>query len=141
VHSGITTRSDPDGLFTLEVPAADRKDKSPGAATETLLFSKPGYNSFEYRQLVLNPGLNQLEIMMSKGVGTLVRKNRSRGNRGDTVQDEFFEFSSTPLAIPESHAGEITSLEIVPSTSNGGWILIKRGAKAILKARNLSGVE
>lgn len=43
LSSGVVTRSDAKGLFTLEVPASYRKGKTPPAATETLVFSKPGY--------------------------------------------------------------------------------------------------
>ena len=38
--SGITTTSDANGLFTLEVPAEYRKSKFPTMATQTLVFSK-----------------------------------------------------------------------------------------------------
>ena len=67
LRTGITTASDANGLFTLEVPASYRKGKTPPAATETLVFSKPGYRRFEYRDLILNPGVNSLEILLEKG--------------------------------------------------------------------------
>lgn|GEM_PF-3566452 len=141
VRSGITVSSDADGLFTVEVPASYRKGKSPSLATETLVFSKPGYRTLQYRELVLQPGVNALEITLQEGTGTLVRTNRSLHNVGNYFEDEFFEFSDKARPMPEGYAGEIISFEIVPSTYEGGWILYRRGAKAIVKARNLRTVE
>ena len=141
VRSGITTTSDADGLFTMEIPASYRKGKSPSLATETLVFSKRGYQTLEYRQLILQPDLNPLEILLQTGTGSLVRRNRSLSNRGNQFEDEFFECKGTACQIRDGYAGEIASLEIVPSTFEWGWISYKTGAKAIVKARNVRTVE
>ncbi len=140
VFSGVTTRSGSDGLFTIEIPASFRLDKPPSLATETLVFTKPGYKAFEYRSLVLQPGVTTLDVLLQKDAGTLVRENRSLTNMGNSFQDEFFE-SSVATPMPRRHFGEIISLEISPSTYDGGWIIYKKGAKAIVKARNLADVD
>jgi hypothetical protein len=140
IPSGITTRSDSDGLFTIEIPASSRAGKSASLATETLRFVKPGYKTLEYRQLVLQPGLTTLDILLQKGTGTLVRENRSLTNMGNSLGDEFFE-SSVGNPMTRRHLGQIISLEISPSIYDGGWILFKEGAKAILKSRNLTDVD
>jgi len=85
---GVVTRSDAKGLFTLEVPASYRKGKTPPAAMENAGFSKPGYRYLEYERLVLNPGVNGLDILLEKGPGTVVRKNGSVNNLWSN--DEFF---------------------------------------------------
>ncbi len=116
LRSGITATSDASGLFTLEVPASYRKGKTPPTAMETLTFSKSGYIRYEYRDLVLNPGVNPLEIYLARGNGTVLHKNRSLHN-GGTPDDEFL------------------------TLNEGGWILCKQpGAKAVVKGRNLKSV-
>jgi len=47
--------------------ASYRKGKTPPAAMETLVFSKPGYRYLEYERLVLNPGVNGLDILLERG--------------------------------------------------------------------------
>jgi len=140
VHSGITTRSDSDGLFTIEIPASFRLGKSPSLATETLVFVKPGYETLEYRQLVLQPGLTTLEVLLQKRAGALVRINRSLTNRGNPFEDEYIESLGRTTTMPEGYPGEIISLEISPSTYDG-WTLFKEGAKAIVKSHNLANLE
>jgi hypothetical protein len=141
LRSGITTASDANGLFTVEIPASYRKGKTPPAATETLVFSTPGYRRFEYRDLILHPGVNPLEVLLEKGKGTVVRKNRSIHN-GNPGEDEFFTFKGSARPAPNGNRGEIISLEIEPSAYEGGWIMCKQpGAKAIVKGRNLKSVE
>jgi hypothetical protein len=136
LRSGITTISDANGLFTLEVPASHRKGKSPSIATETLVFSKSGYRTLEYRDLVLNPDVNRLSIRLEKGTGTVVRRNRSITNG----EYDSFTFAGEARELPDGYAGEIVSFEIEPSIYNG-WTLGQRGAKVILKGRNLRSVE
>src|SRR6266568_1221380 len=75
-------------------------------------------------------GVTTLDVLLQKDAGTLVRENRSLTNMGNSFQDEFFE-SSVATPIPRRHFGEIISLEISPSTYDGGWIIYKKGAKAI----------
>jgi hypothetical protein len=140
VHSGITTRSDSDGLFTIEIPASFRLGKSPSLATETLVFVKPGYETLEYRQLVLQPGLTTLEVLLQKRAGALIRINRSLTNRGNPLEDEYIESPGRALHIPEGYPGKIISLEVSPSTYDG-WTLFKKGAKAIVKSHNLANLE
>lgn len=139
-HSGITARSDSDGLFTIEIPASFRLGKSPSLATETLVFVKPGYESLEYRQLVLQPGLTTLEVLLQKRAGVLVRINRSLTNRGNPFEDEYIESPGRTTPMPEEYPGETISLEISPSTYDG-WTLFKEGAKAIVKSHNLANLE
>src|SRR5260370_15513213 len=122
LRSGITTASDANGLFTLEVPAADRRGKTPPTATETLVFSKPGYQRFEYQDLILHPGLNPLEILLERGTGTVVRRNGSLRKGGSWNDDQFFAFKGTGEA-PDGGRGRIISLEIEPSAYERGWIL------------------
>jgi hypothetical protein len=137
LRSGITTKSDANGLFTLEVPASYRKGKPPSIATETLVFSKPGYQTLQYRDLVLNPGVNRLSIVLKKGSGTAVLRNRSIHNN----DYESFVFKGKARELPDGYAGEIVSFAIEPSTYDGGSTHCERGAKAILKGRNLKSVE
>ncbi len=92
INSGITSHTDPDGLFTVEIPASFRTGKTPSIATETLVFSKLGYKNFEYRQLVLHPGLNPLDVLLTKGIGSAVRKNMTLTNAENFFKDEFVEF-------------------------------------------------
>ncbi len=132
--SGISTMSDANGLFTLAVPARYRKGKFPSMTAQTLVFSKPGYKTFEYRQLVLNPGVVPLQVFLSKGHGTLVRVNGSIGDSGNPWEDHFAAY---PGNAPAGR-GEIISFEITPCTYAGGWINCENGAKAVLKARNLT---
>jgi hypothetical protein len=140
VHSGITTRSDSDGLFTIEIPASFRLGKSPSLATETLVFVKPGYEKLEYRQLVLQPGLTTLEVLLQKRAGDLIRINRSLTNRGNSLEDEYIEPPGRALHIREGYPGNLISLEVSPSTYDG-WTLFKKGAKAIVKSHNLTNLE
>jgi hypothetical protein len=141
LRSGVTGTSDANGLFTVEVPASYRKGKTPPTALETLVFSKPGYRRYEYRDLVLNPGVNPLGIYLEKGTGTVVHRNRSRAN-GSTPEDEFFTIKGDGREAENSNRGEIISLYIEPSVVEGGWIMSKqRGAKAVVKGRNLKSVE
>jgi hypothetical protein len=137
LRSGITTISDANGLFTLEVPATYRKGKPPSIATETLIFSKRGYRTLEYRDLVLNPDVNPLSIRLEKGTGTVVRRNRSLSNG----EYDSFSFAGKARELPDGYAGEIVSFEIEPSIYDGGWALAQRGARALLKGRNLRSVE
>lgn len=140
--SGIVATSDANGLFTLEVPASYRKGKSPPTATVTLVFSKPGYCRFEYRQLVLNPGVNSLDIFLEEGTGTVVRKNRSLSNRGGWVGDEFLMLGESAGEESDGAHGEVFLLDIEPSSYQGGWMkCTRRGAKAVVKGRNLKSVE
>jgi len=139
--SGITTTSDANGLFTLEVPASYRKGKFPTMATQTLVFSKAGYKTFQYRQLVLQPGVVHMDVFLPKGSGTLVRTNGSM-HPGNPYEDEFAAYPGKAPEHPPAGRGEIISFEIVPYTYDGGWINIncRKGAtaaKAVLKARNL----
>jgi hypothetical protein len=136
LRSGITAISDANGLFTLEVPASYRKGKPPSIATETLVFSKSAYRSLEYRDLVLDPGVNRLSIRLERGTGTVVRRNRSISNG----EYDSFTFAGKARELPDGYAGEIVSFEIEPSIYNG-WTLGERGAKVILKGRNLRSVE
>lgn len=135
--SGITTTSDANGLFTLEVPANYRKNKFPSLATQTLVFSKPGYKQFEYRQLVLHPGLIRLEVFLSRGTGTLVRTNGALSDGGNPYDDHFTAYPGKAPEHPPKGSGEIISVEISPYKYDGGWINCPRGAKIIVKARNL----
>jgi hypothetical protein len=136
LRSGITTISDANGLFTLEVPASYRKGKSPSIAIETLVFSKSGYRTLEYRDLVLNPDVNRLSIRVEKGTGTVVRRNRSLTNG----EYDSFAFAGEARELPDGYAGEVVSFEIEPSIYNG-WTLGQRGAKVMLEGRNLRSVE
>lgn len=137
--SGISIMSDANGLFTLEIPARYRKGKFPSMATQTLIFSKPGYKTFEYRQLVLNPGLVPLEAFFSKGSGTLVRVNESIRNEGNSWQDEFSAHPGDAPQHPPAGSGEIISFEIAPPIKyDGTWIICDEGTSAVLKARNLT---
>lgn len=135
---GISATSDENGLFTLEVPASYRKGKAPSVSVETLIFSKPGYQTLQYRDVVLNPGVAPLEIVLEKGTGTEVRRNLSLSNNG---QDEVFTFKRSARRVPEGYSGEIFSFEIEPPTYDGGWNLCQSGAKAVLRGRNLKSVE
>lgn len=137
--SGITTTSDANGLFTLEIPARYRKGEFPSKATQTLVFSKPGYKTFEYRQLVLNPGVVPLEVFLSKSRGTLVRVNESIRNSGNPWEDEFAAYAGKAPERPPAGRGEIISFEITPPiTYDGTWITCDEGTSAVLKARNLT---
>ena len=137
--SGITTTSDSNGLFTLEIPASYRKGKFPPMATQTLVFSKPGYKTLEYRQLVLHPGLRPLEIFLPKGTGTLVRTNGSIDSPGNPYYDQFATYPGKPPDQPPAGRGEIISFEIMPPiTYDGTWIGCDEGTSAVLKARNLT---
>ena len=143
--SGITTTSDANGLFTLEVPASYRKGKFPAMATQTLVFSKPGYKTFQYRQLVLQPGVVHMDVFLPKGSGTLVRTNGSMYPE-NPYDDEFAAYPGRAPEHPPAGRGEIISFEIVPYTYDGGWINIncRKGAtaaKAVLKARNLKAAS
>jgi len=136
--SGITTTSDGNGLFTLEIPATYRKGKFPSMATQTLVFSKPGYKTLEYRQLVLHPGIRPLEIFLPKGTGTLVRTNGTI-HSGNPYYDEFAAYSGKAPEHPPAGRGEIISFEITPPISyDGTWISCDEGTSAVLKARNLT---
>jgi hypothetical protein len=140
LRSGITAISDANGLFTLEVQASYRKSKTPPTAVETLVFSKSGYRRYEYRDLVLNPGLNPLEIYLERGTGVVVHKNRSCHNSA-TPDDEFLTFTGISQEAQNDKRGEIVSLHIEPSVYEGGWILCRRaGTKAVVKGRNLKSV-
>lgn len=141
LRSGLAATSDSNGLFTLNVPASYRKGKTPPVALETLVFSKPGYNGYEYRDLVLNPGIVPLTIYLEKGTGTVVRRNRSVSNGG--IPDvEFVPAKETRQKARGSSRGEITSIYIAPSVVEGGWIMCTQsGAKAVVKGRNLKSVS
>lgn len=137
--SGISTTSDANGLFTLEIPARYRKGKFPPMATQTLVFSKPGYRTLEYRRLVLHPGVRPLGIFLPRGTGTLVRTNGSIDSPGNPFYDEFATFAGKAPEHPPAGGGEILSLEIEPPiTYDGTWIQCDAGTSAVLKARNLT---
>ena len=139
LHSGISTTSDDNGLFSLGIPARSRKGVSPPGAMETLVFTKPGYRRYEYRNLVLQPGLNWLVIYIEIGTGTVVRKNLAAHNGGEA---EFLDLKDGEREATRDRKGEIISLNIEPATFEGGWIVCtERGAKAIVKARNLKSVD
>ena len=138
LHSGVTTTSDEKGLFTLDIPARYWKGASPPGTMETLVFSKPGYRRYEYRNLILYPGLKLLDIYLEKGSGIVVRKN---GGRGGTTADQFFELKPGDREKSDSSKGEILSLKIEPATYEGNWIVCTdRGAKAIVKARSMKSL-
>lgn len=140
LRSGVSTTTDTNGLFTLDVPASFWKDKTPGTAKETLVLSKSGYKRYEYRNLILFPGLRQLDILLEKGTGTIVRENRSFRDSGS--DDEFFSFPGPAPNRPEGNAAKILSFYIEPSVMEGGWVTIKQpGAEAIVKARGLMSVS
>lgn len=137
--SGITTTSDANGLFTLEVPADYRKGKFPSMATQTLVFSKPGYKTLQYRQLVLHPGVRTLDVFLPKGSGTLVRINGSV-YAGNPYDDQFAAYpGKAPEYLPRGR-GQIISFEITPWTYEANWISCGKNAKVIVKARNLTNV-
>jgi len=137
LRSNITAESDANGLFTLEIPASYRKGKPPSLATETLVFSKAGYQTIEYRDLVLNPGVVGLDLVLKPGTGTEVRRNLSIRNGKNQV----FSFKGAARKLPEGFVGEIFSFEIVPSTFRDGWTTCGGNAKAILKGRKLKSVD
>ena len=137
--SGITTTSDANGLFTLQVPASYRKGKFPAMAVQTLVFSKPGYKTFQYRRLVLQPGVVHMDVFLPKGSGTLVRTNGSM-RPGNPYDDEFAAHPGKAPEHPRRGSGQIISFEITPWTYDGGWITCGQGAKAVLKVHNLSKV-
>ncbi len=139
LQSGVSTTSDSNGLFTLNVPARYWKGVSPPGAMDTLVFSKPGYRRYEYRNVILHPGLRLLDIYLGRGGGTVVRKS---GGRGGMTPDEFFEFEEGEREKPDPHKGEILSLNIEPATYEANWIMCTmRGAKAIIKARNVKSLD
>ncbi|MBZ5613992.1 MAG: carboxypeptidase-like regulatory domain-containing protein [Acidobacteriia bacterium] len=141
LRAGVTTTTDENGLFTLAIPASYWKGKSPPGPLETLMFSKPGYRLYEYRNFVLHPGVIWLDIFLEKGTGTVVRKNRS-AHDGGTLDDEFLSLREGERESRSNNRGEIFSLNIEPAVYEGGWIMCKeRGAKAIVKARNLKSVD
>jgi hypothetical protein len=137
--SGITTTRDANGLFTLEVPASYRKGEFPTMAVQTLVFSKPGYKTLEYRQLVLHPGVQHVEVFLPKGSGTLVRTNGSI-YPGNPYDDKFAAYPGNAPEHAPRGSGEMISFEITPWTDDGGWITCGKGAKAIVKARYLTKV-
>jgi hypothetical protein len=137
--SGITTTSDANGLFTLEVPADYRKGRFPTMATQTLVFSKPGHKTLQYRELVLQPGVTQLGIFLPKGGGTLVRTNGAL-RPGNPYDDKFAVYPGKAPENPPRGSGQIISFEITPWTYDGGWINCGPHAKALMKARNLTKV-
>jgi hypothetical protein len=136
LRSKITAESDANGLFTLEIPASYRKGKPPSLATETLVFSKAGYQTIEYRDLVLNPGVCGLDLVLKRGTGTEVHRNLSISNG----ENQVFSFKGAAREVPEGFVGEILSFQIVPSTFNG-WTICGANAKAILKGRKLKSVD
>ena len=139
LHSGITTHTDENGLFTLDIPARYWKGVSPPGALETLVFSKPGYRRFEYRNVILYPELNLLDIYLEKGNGIVVRKS---GGRGGMTRDTFFELTAGEREKPAPQKGHILSLKIEPATYEGGWIVCTaEHAKAIVKARNVKSLD
>jgi hypothetical protein len=138
LRSNITAESDANGLFTLKIPASYRKGKPPSLATETLVFSKAGYQTIEYRDLVLNPGVCELNLVLKRGKSTEVHRNLSIHNNGE---NQIFCFKGPARGVPEGFVGEILSFQIVPSTFRAGWTTCGRNAKAILKGRNLKSVD
>jgi len=139
VRSGISTTTDQNGLFTLNIPALFWKSVSPAGAMETLVFSKPGYRRYENRNLLLTPGVRWVDTLMEKGSGTVVRKN---GGRGGMTTDEFFELKAGEHEKINPKKGKILSLNIEPATYEGGWIMCtERGAKAVVKPRDLKSVD
>jgi hypothetical protein len=117
LRSGITATSDANGLFTIEVPASYRKGRFPSLATETLVFSKRGYRTLEYRDLVLNPSVNPLDIELKGGSGTVVRRNLSLRNN----KQEVFTFkglaAKCQTAMREKSSHSRSSLQF--STEDG----------------------
>jgi len=139
LRSGSRTTSDRNGLLALDIPSRHWKGVSPPGAMETLVFSKTGYRRYEYRNLILYPGTNWLVVYLEKGAGTVVRKN---GGRGGMTPDEFFELKPGERQETNPRKGEILSLNVDPATYEGGWIVCtQKGAKAILKARNVKSVD
>jgi hypothetical protein len=138
IHSEITAHTDSDGLVTVEIPASFRIGKAPSIATETLVFSKAGYRDFQYRQLVLHPGLNSLDVLLTRGTGVVVRKNMTITNAENYFKDEFMEFRRGAHESPKS--SQIISLEIIPSVYEGGWISYGRNSKAVVHARNMKDI-
>ena len=137
LRSNITAESDANGLFTLKIPASYRNGKPPSLATETLVFSKAGYQTVEYRDLVLNPGVMGLSFVLKQGTGTEVHRNLSIRNG----ENEVFSFKGAARQVPEGVVGEILSFQIVPSAFSAGWTMCGREAKAILKGRKLKSVD
>lgn len=138
-HSGTTTNTDENGLFTLDIPAQYWKGVSPPGAMDTLVISKAGYKRYEYRNLILFPGLKWLDIYLEEGNGKVVREN---GGRGGMTRDEFFELKAGQREKPDPKKGQILSLTIEPATYEGGWIVCTaERAKAIVKTRNLKSVD
>ena len=138
-HSGISTTTDPNGLFTLDIPARFWKGVNPPGALETLIFSKNGYKHYEYRNLILVPGVKWLTVNLEKGEGTAVRKN---GGSGGMTPDEFFELKPGEREKVNPKKGQILSLNIEPAAYEGGWIMCtERDAKAIVKSRNLKSLS
>jgi hypothetical protein len=139
VRSGISAITDRNGLFTLDIPARFWKGVSPPGAMETLIFSKDGYKRYEYRDLILSPGMNWLAINLEKGEGTIVRKN---GGRGGINTEEFVELKPGEHEKVNPKKGEILSLNIEPAAYEGGWIVCTdENSKAVVKSRNLKSVD
>ncbi len=139
VHSGVAATTDHNGLLRLDISARYWKGASPPGAMETLLFSKSGYRGYEYRNLILYPGVEWLDVRLERGSGTVIRKN---GGRGGVTPDEFFELKPGEREKTDLRKGEISSLNIEPATYEGGWIVCTdEHSKAILKARNLKSVD
>ena len=137
VRSGVSTTTDSNGLFTLDIPAQYWKGVSPPGAMDTLLFSKSGYRSYEIRDVILHPGVAWLDIYLEKGSGKVVRKNNGRNGMA-----EFFELKPGEREKTDPRKAEILSLNIEPATYEGGWIMCTdEGTKAVLKARNLKSVD
>lgn len=137
LRANVSAESDANGLFTLKIPASYRKGRPPSLATETLVFSKAGYQTIEYRDLVLNPGVCGLDLVLKRGKNTEVHRNLSIHNG----ENQVFSFRGPAREVPEGFVGEILSFQIVPSTFRAGWTTCGREAKAILKGRKLKSVD
>ena len=140
LRSGVSTTSDLNGLFTLDIPAPSRETKIAPGPIETLVFSKPGYRRYEYRDLIRQPGTIWLTIFLEKGSGMVIHKNSTAHDSGD-MKDTFFELKKEQKEPINKNEGEIISLNIEPAHYEDGWIVCGYDAKTIVKARNLKSVD
>ncbi len=109
-------------------------------AIETLVFSKPGYRRYEYRDLIRQPGTIWLTIFLEKGSGMVIHKNSTAHDSGD-MKDTFFELKKEQKEPINKNQGEIISLNIEPAHYEDGWIVCGYDAKTIVKAHNLKSVD
>jgi hypothetical protein len=114
LRSKVMTKSDAKGLFTLEVAASWRKGKAPPEATETLVFSKPGYRQLRYERLVLNPGADGLDVILEKGT----RHSSSQERFGSQLVGSIL--GHPPFLVPENGLGIYTSASCRFFAGRGG---------------------